>query len=160
MQGNLSDWAAIAEIIASLAVIVSLIFLAYNINQNTRVMQTSNDNFVYELQYARWRDIVTSPSLASIYCKIGRGEQLSGEEKERFGYDKLRELTTWELAFNRHRDGQFSTEQWVCWNNYYEISFIDEFPRKSWEEVQHFYMPDFKDHVNSAYEKNYQSGLE
>ena len=57
---KLTEWAAVSEIIGTVAVVISLLFLAFSVNRNTVVMQASNDNFVYELQFARVRDIVSS----------------------------------------------------------------------------------------------------
>jgi len=106
---SLSEWASVAEIATTVAVVISLLIVALSLERNTAVMQASSDNFIYELQYARVRDIVSSPGMASIYVKYNRGEELSAEEQERFYWDKMQELSTWELAFNRHRDGMFST---------------------------------------------------
>ena len=60
----LKEWAAVAEIIAAVAVIISLVFVVQSINQNTAAVQSTNDNFIYDLQYARTRDIVSSPGMA------------------------------------------------------------------------------------------------
>jgi hypothetical protein len=127
---GLSEWASLAEIVATVAVVISLLFVVISLERNTATMQAINDNFIYELQYARTRDIVSSPGMASIYVKHRNGEELSAEEQERFFWDKMQELSTWELAFNRHRDGLFSTE---------------------WEEVRDFYLEDFQNHVDAVY---------
>ena len=148
---SLSDWASLAEIVASVAVIISLVFVVISLEHNTAVMQASNDNFIYELQYARTRDIVSSPGLASIYVKYRNGEDLSAEEQERFYWDKLQELSTWELAFNRHRDGLFSTQNWEGWNQYFKVAFIPQFSADSWAEVREFYAEDFQSHVDAVY---------
>ena len=148
---NLSDWASLAEIVATVAVVISLIFVVISLERNTAVMQASNDNFIYELQYARSRDIVSSPGMASIYVKHRNGEELSAEEQERFYWDKMQELSTWELAFNRHRDGLFSTQQWVGWNQYFEVAFTPRFSVDEWAEVRDFYQEDFQTHVDAVY---------
>ena len=145
---NLTEWAAVAEIIGTAALVISLLFVAYSINQNTAVMHASNDNFLYELQFARVRDIVSSPGMAAIYAKRNQNEDLSEEEQVRFYWDKIQELGTWEVAFTRHRDGMFSTEQWVGWNNYFELALTPQFPAKSWVEIRDWYEEDFRDHVS------------
>ena len=86
---SLSDWGSVAEIVATVAVVISLIFVVISLERNTAVMQASNDNFIYELQYGRVRDIVSSPGMASIYVKHRNGEDLSAEEKERFYWADL-----------------------------------------------------------------------
>lgn len=41
--------ASVLEIVASVAVIISLVFIIQSINQNAQVIQSSNDNFLYAL---------------------------------------------------------------------------------------------------------------
>ena len=72
---SLVEWSAVAEIIDTIVIVVSLLFVAYSVNQNTIAVQVTNDNFIYELQYARARDIVSSPGMAEIYVKIRRGAE-------------------------------------------------------------------------------------
>ena len=148
---SLNQWAAVSEIIGTAAVVISLIFVAFSINHNTAVMQATNDNFVYELQYARVRDIVSSPGMAAIYVKLDKHEELTAEEQKRFYWDKLQEIGTWEIAFNRHRDGMFSHEQWEGWNNFYIASLTNQFSVEYWTEVREWYADDFRVHVDSIY---------
>jgi len=54
---DLTEWAAISEILGTTAVIASLIFVAYTVDRNTVVMQAANDNFQYQIQDERARDI-------------------------------------------------------------------------------------------------------
>ena len=139
-----------AEIAATVAAVISLLFVAFSVERNTAVMQASNDNFIYELQFARARDIVSSPGLASIYVKYNRGDELTAEEQERFYWDKMQELSTWELAFNRHRDGMFSTQQWIGWDAYFQVSFTPQFSADSWAEVRSYYAEDFQRHIDAV----------
>ena len=148
---SLTEWAALSEIIGTVAVVISLLFVVFSINHNTAVMQTTNDNFVYELQYARVRDIVGSPGMASIYVKLDQNEELTAEEQKRFYWDKIQEVGTWEIAFNRYRDGMFSSELWEGWNNYYIASLTNQFSVESWTKVRDWYAVDFRSHVDSVY---------
>ena len=150
---NLAEWAAVAEIMGTIAIVISLLFVVYSVNQNTAVMQASNDNFLYEIQFARTRDIVSSPGLAAIYAKVRRNEELTGEEHERIYWDSLQNLSSWEFAFNRHRDGLFSIKQWNGWNNYFEITFVGQFTEESWAEVRKWYAEDFANYVDDAYDR-------
>ena len=148
---TLTEWAAIAEIIGMAGVIISLLFVAYSINRNTREVQTSNDNFIYELQFARTRDIVSNPDMAAIYVKIRKNEELTEVEQERFFWDKMQELSTWEAAFNRFQAGLFPKYEWDAWNNYYVVAFTAQFPEESWVNVKDWYAVDFQGHVDTVY---------
>jgi len=46
---DLTDWAAAAEIVGTVAVVVSLLFVGMNIKQNTAAVQAMNDNVLYEM---------------------------------------------------------------------------------------------------------------
>jgi hypothetical protein len=56
-QRKLTEWAAISDIFETVAVVASLLFVAYTVNQNTTVLQSVNDNFVYQIQDQRVGDI-------------------------------------------------------------------------------------------------------
>lgn len=153
---SLTEWSAMAEIIATVAVVVSLLFVAHTVRQNTLAVQAQNDNFLYEMQFARTREISANPDLAAIYVKVRKGESLSEVERTRFIWDKYQELSTWELAYNRHRDGLYSDEDWSGWDKYYQNYFLEQFPKDWWEEARIFYQQDFQDHVDAAYVRKYQ----
>ena len=148
---TLTEWAAIAEIIGMAGVIISLLFVAYSINRNTKEVQTTNDNFIYELQFARTRNIVSSPELAAIYVKVRENKELTEEEKERFFWDKMQELSAWEAAFNRFRSGLLPKKEWEGWNSYYVVAFTVQFPEESWVDVRDWYSADFQSHVDAVY---------
>ena len=148
---TLTEWAAIAEIIGMAGVIISLLFVAYSINRNTKEVQTTNDKFIYELQFARTRNIVSSPELAAIYVKVPKNKELTEEEKERFFWDKMQELSAWEAAFNRYRSGLFPKYEWDSWNNYYVVAFTAQFPKESWVDVRDWYSVHFQSHVDAVY---------
>ena len=148
---NLTEWAALSEVIGTIAVVVSLLFVVYSVNHNSAVIQANNDNFLYELQHARIRDFLTSPGMASIYVKRNRNEELTEEEHERLFWDQMLEVSVWEIAFIRHRDGQFSSKQWEAWNNYFVDVFTNEFPAESWAEGRDMVPEDFRNHVDAVY---------
>ena len=148
---DLTEWAAISEILGTTAVIASLIFVAYTVDRNTVVMQAANDNVQYQIQDERARDIATNPELASITLKLRRNEELSDVEKERIFMQQVRELNMWELAYRRHAQGLYSPVQWRAWNDYYEFEFTAEFPEEWWTRVKPWYPDDFEKHVDAAY---------
>ena len=99
---TLPEWAAFAEIVGTIAVVVSLLFLAYTIEQNTAVMQSVNDNFLYELDDRLQADIVLTEDLATILLKHYNGEELSDTDELRIRRHGIRQISAWELAFDRH----------------------------------------------------------
>jgi len=148
---NLAEWAAVSEIIGTLAVVISLLFVGFNINQNTRVMQAANDNFMYETQDAILNTVVESSEYASTYLRHLNGGELTAVEEFRVRQQGFRDLFMWELAYVRHQEGLFAQDQWSSWNKSYSVQFISEFPSEWWAESRKWVRDDFAAHVDAVY---------
>ena len=148
---NLSEWAAISEIIGMVAVVVSLLLVAYNLGQNTKVMRAANDNMLYQTQDAILSTYADDPSLVSIYIKHLENEELTEVESERLWNQQFRDLSMWELAYIRHHEGLFAPDQWYAWNRAYSTQFTSEFPDAWWAEARTWVRDDFAAHVDAAY---------
>ena len=90
---TLPEWAAIADIVGTVAVVVSLLFLAHTIEQNTAVTQSANDNFLYELDDRQQADVDLTEDLATILLKHYNGEELSGIDEFRVRRQVIRQLS-------------------------------------------------------------------
>ena len=148
---NLAEWAAVSEIIGTSAVVISLLFVGFNINQNTRVMQAANDNFLYETQDAILNSIVESSDFASIYHKHLIEGGLTAVEELRMQSQGFRDLFMWELAYVRYHEGLFSAEQWSAWNKSYSSQFESEYPNEWWEDSRDWVRDDFEAHVDAVF---------
>ena len=91
----LRDWASVAEIVGTVAIVISLLFVAYSVNHNSAVLQSLNDNLLYEYDAQAISDVVTDPSMAAILVKLDNGEQLTAIERERFQQFMYRYLNMW-----------------------------------------------------------------
>jgi len=151
---SLPELAAFAEIVGTVAVVVSLLFLAYTIEQNTAVMQSANDNFLYELDDRQQADVALTEDLAIILLKHYNGEELSGVDEVRVRRQGIRQLSTWEIAFDRHREGLLSDEKWKSWNRYYSLNIRNDYPEEWWANLREYYGDEFAAHVDAVYEDN------
>ncbi len=86
---DLSGWAALAEIVATVAVVLSLLLVAYSIKRNTDEMETSNSNFLYQLDAQIAGDLSRDVRLATMFLKMEQKEALTDVEK--FQYVTLQE---------------------------------------------------------------------
>ena len=150
---NLSEWAAIAEIVGTVAVVASLLLVAYNLGQNTKVLRASNDNVLYQMQDTILSAYVDDASLASIFIKQQKNEELTEVEYLRIWNQHFRDLNMWELAYIRHQEGLFPSDQWNAWNKAYSTQFTSEFPEEWWAETRIWFRDDFAIHVDAVYAK-------
>ncbi len=148
---NLSDWAALAEIIASVAVIISLLLLAYSIRRNTAEMELSNSNFLYQLDAQIGGDISRDVTLATILHKMNQNETLTGVEKIQYVALQERYLGMFEVAWTQYRSGSLALIDWRDWDKYLSDFMIRGLPKEWWLDMRSLYKTEFAEYVDSKY---------
>jgi hypothetical protein len=148
---NIKLYVAAAEIVASVAVVASLVYVVISLNQNTAAIQSANDNFLYQLEDARMADATNNSDMADLFFRASSGEVLSQAEQFRYEYWVLRQVNFWELAFTRHREGMMPPSQWLSWDASFRSTVIARLPRETWNRSSSWYGMAFRDHVEAAY---------
>lgn len=148
---NLTDWAAMAEIVGTVAVVVSLLFVGINIKQNTAAVQAMNDNVLYEMTDTWYADVVTNPEVAELMFRYERGDELSESDHRRATYNIARGLNQWEIAYVRFEQGLYPPEQWASWNNSFAIWITNVFHKEDWIASRDEYHKGFATHVDRVY---------
>lgn len=152
---SLTEWAAIAEIVATAGLVVSLAFVAYSINQNTQVLQSTNDNFAYELLDSIYSEYATNETLASARVKLLNDEQLTPAEEVLYEWQLWRYFNLWEMAYDRHRDGLLSESKWNTWSEALEAEVTHPplgLPKATWEEAGRVtYGDEFGRYIDAIY---------
>lgn len=148
---DLSRWAAISEIVATVAVVISLLLVAYSTKRNTDEMETANANFLYQIDEQITADLSVSPQLASLYIKVAQHEALTETEKFQYVYVQHRVLSVWEIAWTHYQTGSLGYVEWFDWDQYKTESVKADLPREWWMEIRQLYKPEFAQHVDSIY---------
>ncbi len=110
---ELADWAAFAEIFGAVAIVVSLIFVGYQIRGNTRATQaaTFQEHMGYEIDFVT--RVGSDPQLARVWETTQRNfASLEGVEKTQGTYLFLGAMRLWEGFFLQWRAGTLSEEGW------------------------------------------------
>ena len=150
---NLQDWAAVAEIFGTMAIVVSLVFVVQGLNQNTKALQTANLNNIYDRSDSLNGDILANPALASYYVEEVFGVNNLSAEEAQFAIVMRRELNQWEQFYIWQRDGVIDGGDWDDWDAYYSEFFSKHFPKEWWNGIKRYYYADFSSHVDSVYER-------
>jgi hypothetical protein len=148
---DIKTLAASAEIVASIAVVVSLLLVVASIDQNTKSLQSLNDNFLYELQSQRLRDVISDHEFASIVDRFVAGEDLTSVELRRYRYWQLQDINIWEIAFNRYNEGLLPEGQWTAWDRYFGDKLKTAYPEEWWAAIRHQYGDAFAGHLDAVY---------
>ena len=148
---DLSGWAALAEIVATVAVVVSLLLVAYSIKRNTAEVETANSNFLYQLDTEIGADISRDATLATIIFKVKQKESLMGAEKIQYVALHERYLSVLEVAWTQHRSGSLSDIDWRDWDKYLSGILTGGLPEEWWLEIRSEYKHEFAEHVDNKY---------
>ncbi len=109
---DISEWASVAEIVGTVAVVISLALVVASIRQNTAVIQASNESFQYDLQDRWLADLLHNPELIEYWDKLVNDEPLTTSERGQVITMIQRSLNLWENAYVNYRAGLLSDEQW------------------------------------------------
>jgi hypothetical protein len=77
---SLQDWASIAEIIGAVAIVMSLIYVAYEVRENTRALQATSRQALGDQDLAYFQTLLGPSILARAMDKKRRGEDLTDLE--------------------------------------------------------------------------------
>ena len=118
----LSDWASIADIITSITVVISLLFVGIQIRENTAEMRATQSNDLYDAIREIELTVLSNADLITAVDKGmgGRRSDMSEEEITYFRNYLVQSFNIWEQAFSRANDGLMSSEYYEDW----EESFI------------------------------------
>ena len=135
-QRRLTKWAAIAEMVAAAAVVISLLLVAYSIKRNTEEMETSNSNFLYQLDEQVTADLSREPQMAALFIKVEKGQELSDTEKFQYLNLQQRFMTIWEIAWTQRNSGSLSEVDWQDWDTYLADYITGSLPEEWWVEIR------------------------
>jgi hypothetical protein len=151
---SLSEWASLGELMATLAVFVSLVFVILSINQNTAALQASTENFMFERTADNHMQVIGDPSLAALIVKKqDAGTDLTPIEAVRWEKWQLVQLDIWAMAYNRHDRGLLGTDEWAAWDRYFVELFsvaAERLSRDQWASLTYGFDADFWGHVGES----------
>ena len=151
---TLTEWAATGEIVGTIAVVISLLFVAYSINRNTDATQASSENILFERHTELANQFMIDATLAELMVKRRNGNaDLTEVEAIRWEKYELNMLDIWALAHNRYQRELLSEDQWVTWDRYFTHMFSNEgeaISETRWEELQYGFDTQFWRHVGAA----------
>jgi hypothetical protein len=122
---NVTEWAAIAEIIGTFAIIVSLLLVAFQVHRNTTELQAAHSNDLYDSLREIELTMLASPRLSTVYIKGWNDQrsEMSEEEIELFQMYFLQSMNIWDQARSRMLDGSMSKEEYSEWEETF-VSYI------------------------------------
>jgi hypothetical protein len=110
---SLEDLGNIGEFVAAVAVVISLIYLAFQIRQNTRSVRASTHHATAHAAYGTQHLIAESEAVARILRTGGREPQkLTGEERVRFDAIMRSFFMWYEDTYFQYRNSMIGRDVW------------------------------------------------
>ena len=144
---TLQDLANLGEVIGAIAVIISLIYLAVQIRENTQAMRRAATQDIHRSLNEQARCLVESPDLAALFFKASqRPSELTGEENFRFQMLLTYVLSNFELALEYYREGLLGNDMIEGYVQGIRPLFENPLVAEWWEaEGQGTFSPELRD---------------
>ena len=115
----LKKWAAIAEITASIAVVVSLMFVGFQLHRNTTELRATHSNDLYDAIREIELAMISAPHLVDVYTKGWNTDRVDMTDQEMVVFRQylVQSFTIWEQAHARMLDGSMSESEYQRWKD-------------------------------------------
>ena len=147
---TLEEFNYIAEIVASLAVIASLIYLAVQVKQGTQAVRLSTVHNVTE-EFRDWNNVLaTNGGLAAILLKgMQSPREIEGTDKMRYNCILYSLFTSFENAYVQQKAGALDSDEWNGLKQ--SITDMSDIPgfRSYWDERKHWYGENFRQFMDT-----------
>jgi hypothetical protein len=154
--------ALVAEIVGAFAVIVSVVYLAVQIADNTRALQSEGHYNALQLAQRPLELLISDVELAEIVAAgYAAPDTLSAANRERFDMYQVMAFNAWEYLFYAHQAESIPDKLWTGADAYYSGLVAAE-PALAgfWVDYRHIYAEPFRGYVAGQFAAAAESRLE
>lgn len=145
--------ALLAEIVGAVAVVISVIYLAMQISDNTSELQSQGHFHALSLAQRPLELLIADRELARIIeGGYSDPDQLSATDWHRFSMYQVMAFNAWEYLYYAHESGSIPENLWAGADAYYR-GLVQGQPalRRFWSEYQHAFDGPFHGYVEGAF---------
>ena len=149
---TLDNLAALAEVIGAIAVVVSLVYVGYQVKQNTIAIRTQVHETIVGHVLEAEGSLLHNADLAQIVVKADSDpKSLTPDEKLRADTYFTHEYVNWESAFLHHKNGFVEDDMWRRWDLSSRPDKDSPGQYKYWTEHRNWYDDEFARHVDTVF---------
>jgi hypothetical protein len=149
---TLDNLAALAEVIGAIAVVVSLVYVGYQVKQNTSAIRTQVHETIVGHVLEAEGSLLHNADLAKIVVKATSvSESLTPDEQLRADTYFTHEFVNWESAFLHHKNGFVEDEMWRRWDLSARPDKDSPGQYKYWTAHRYWYDDEFARHVDTVF---------
>lgn len=141
-------YASIAEVVSAIAIVVSLLYVGYEIRQSVVFSSRDIEELLYSRQQEDNRILIENGDIAQIVVTAqDNPDQLSPADRMRYLAFMHNFYDNWEIAFYSHSDGVLRDGAWDSWNEYY-LRQAKHHPKFAWTANRHNFPGQFSEYVD------------
>jgi hypothetical protein len=147
---TLNDLANLGQIIGALAVVISLIYVALQIRQNTNAIRSATAQTVHE-HFANWYHLIAADAELAQIAANGLRDYASPSEKEkvRFVATFMSFLSYSQNAFLKWREGLLKPALWLGWEQVMMNLFGAPGGKALWKERSYLFGEEFRQYIEN-----------
>ena len=156
---DITTLAAWGEFLGGIAVVVSLIYLASQIRQNSRLLKASTASVTLEAANGMSNLIVQDPELSRIYFDgLADPASLSEPDQRRFNPLIGIQITGFQQQFRLARDGSLGSEVWADMEQAQRWLAQQSGMKQWWLQWRNLYGEDFGDYMDGLMREGEAAG--
>jgi hypothetical protein len=143
---------ALAEIVGAVAVVLSLIYVGYQVRQNTKALRTQVHETLVGHVFDAEGTLLTNADLAQIIVKANlKQEPLTLDEQLRANTYFTFEFVNWESAYLHWKQGFIEERVWQRWDRSSHPGDDSQAHFDYWLEHRDWFDSAFADHVDRVF---------
>jgi hypothetical protein len=149
------DWTAvgaIGEMLGGSAVVISLIYLSYQVRQNTRALRASATDAIVASLRDWMRPLILDADAARLFRTgiEGEWENFSPDDRARFLHIVFGYLKTFENFHYQYLQGTLEPDLWEGWYNILSAYVMSPGVQSYWRTRRNAFSPEFRSLVESV----------
>ncbi len=150
---TLQDWASIAEIAGGIAIVFSLIYVGYELRENTRAVEAQTRQAFSAQDMTFFETALDQTVVATAIAKQEAGEELTHLEQSQLETREHLNFRIFEHAFYQSRKGTLEEVEWDRYAGIIRNKCIDQPALSMWSKYKETFQPDFRQLVDDAIAK-------
>lgn len=155
-RNHLENAALVAEILGAIAVVVSVIYLAVQITDNTRMLRSQSHYNALEVLQRPFELLLESDSLAPTLNDCDRQpDQVEASSWSRCVTYYFMQANGWEYTYYQHLEDAIPPELWVGVDGYMaELARTNSGWVRFWKEMSHAFGEPFRTYIDERVRQN------
>lgn len=143
------------ELVSAGAILVGLIFVGFELRQNTSALEADTMQGLLELSNQAFYEITSNPELAELIVRARRNlDDLDEGEYLQYRSYVWADWNIWEHLFYSYSSGTMNDKLWDSWDKSCYSLYCEHSSRLIWNEIEPYFGREFRAHIQNLSEED------